>query len=434
MARRARTRTRSRVSAGAARQRGARGDRPNPRRPSGRRRRRRHRVGKDHAAAEDLPRPRAGIHRAHSAAADRRALGRRAHRRGAPGAGRRVRGLPGAVHGRRVRGHGDHADDRRRPAQRDPPRSSAAPVRHDHHRRGARTFAERGLPSRISETNPAAAARSEGDRDVGDDRPGRVRAPLRGRCRESRARDRRARARVPGRGAVPAAVRNGSRCRRGGCDRRRAAGAGGGGPGGRAGVPAGRSGDPGCSGRGAHGLPARDRHRGARVVRPPHRSRTAPGVRTEGRGCPPPDRAGNQCGRDEPDGSWHPSRHRHRDRARFTVQRPLEGAAPADRAGVAGVGAAARGSRGSDRTRHRDPALRAGGSGTPARVHRSGGAAHQSRLRRSAAARARLGRHRSLPVPDPSRLAGSGGRSGSAGGTRRGCQRPRRADSDRDRP
>jgi hypothetical protein len=60
---------------------------------------------------------------------------------------RRRRRLQGALHRPGLRGHQDRARHRRHPAQRDPPRPAAAPLRHDHRRRGARAIAEHRLPA-----------------------------------------------------------------------------------------------------------------------------------------------------------------------------------------------------------------------------------------------------------------------------------------------
>ena len=95
------------------------------------------------------------------------------------------------------------ADDRRHPARRNADRSAARRLRHDHHRRSARAQPEHRFPARLSEANPAAAARSEADRDLGDDRRRPLRAPFRQR-RQAGAGDRSERAPVSGRGALPA--------------------------------------------------------------------------------------------------------------------------------------------------------------------------------------------------------------------------------------
>ena len=145
----ARARTRHLVPAGAARQRRAGRDRARDPRPPGRHRRRRDRLGQDDAAAEDLPRARPHPHRAHPAAPHRRAHDRRAHRRRARGAARHDGRLQGALHRQGAGRHARRAHDRRHPAQRDPPRPAAAPLRHDHRRRGPRALAQRRLPDRL---------------------------------------------------------------------------------------------------------------------------------------------------------------------------------------------------------------------------------------------------------------------------------------------
>ena len=70
-----------------------------------------------------------------------------------------------------ARGHARAADDRRPAAGRDPARPAAAPLRHDHRRRGARAQPQHRLPARLPQADPAAAARPEGDHHLGDDRP-----------------------------------------------------------------------------------------------------------------------------------------------------------------------------------------------------------------------------------------------------------------------
>ena len=122
----------------------------------------RDRLGKDHAAAQDLPRGRPRRrrrHRPHAAAAHRRARGRGAHRRGAQGAARRAGGLQAALPGSQPARRSHQADDRRHPAGRDAGRPLPRPLRHDHRRRGARAFAEHRLPARLPEVAAAAPAR-----------------------------------------------------------------------------------------------------------------------------------------------------------------------------------------------------------------------------------------------------------------------------------
>ena len=55
------------------------------------------------------------------------------------------------------RGHARAADDRRPAARRDPARPAAAPLRHDHHRRGARAQPQHRLPARLPRAAPARA-------------------------------------------------------------------------------------------------------------------------------------------------------------------------------------------------------------------------------------------------------------------------------------
>ena len=71
------------------------------------------------------------------------------------------------------------ADDRRHPAGRDPERPAAAPVRHDHHRRGARAQPQHRLPARLPQAAAAPPARPQGDHHLGDHRPGALRPALR---------------------------------------------------------------------------------------------------------------------------------------------------------------------------------------------------------------------------------------------------------------
>ena len=97
----------------------------------------------------------------------------------AAGRGGRLRG---ALHRPLARGHAAAADDRRPAAGRDPERPAAAPLRHDHHRRGARAQPQHRLPARLPEADPARAAGPEGDHHLGDDRPGALRGALRRRA------------------------------------------------------------------------------------------------------------------------------------------------------------------------------------------------------------------------------------------------------------
>ena len=77
-----------------------------------------------------------------------------------------------------------------------------APVRHAHHRRGARAQPQHRFPARLPEAAAAAAARPEADRHLGNHRR---RALLAG-ISAGRAGDRGVRAPVSGRGALPAAA------------------------------------------------------------------------------------------------------------------------------------------------------------------------------------------------------------------------------------
>ncbi len=274
----ARARTRHLVSAGAARQRRARRDRARDPRPPGRDRRRGDRLGQDDAAAEDLPRTRAHPHRAHAAATDRGPHDRRAHRRRARGAARHDGRLQGALHRQGAGRHPRRAHDRRHPAQRDPPRPAAAPLRHDHRRRGPRAVAQRRLPDRVPDADPPEAPRSAGDRHQRDDRSRELREALRGCRRHTRADHRGLGAHVSGRDPLSRARRR--RGRRGRRHHRRPARTRSRGSGRCAGVPAGRGGDPrrdGCRAR--HVREGCRSHRGAPPLRPPQRSRAAPGLR-----------------------------------------------------------------------------------------------------------------------------------------------------------
>ena len=159
--------------------------------PPGRRHRRRDRLGQDHPAAEDLPgaRPRHARHdRPHPAAPDRRPHGRRADRRGARRRARRARSATrsGSPTGPASDTAGQ-ADDRRHPAGRDPARPDAAPVRHDHHRRGARAQPEHRLPARLPQAAAAPPARPQADHHLGHHRPAAVRPALRRRAGASRS-------------------------------------------------------------------------------------------------------------------------------------------------------------------------------------------------------------------------------------------------------
>ena len=195
---------RDHLSARAAGQPAARRHRRRDPRPPGGRAGRRDRLRQDHPAAEDLPRarPRHGQDdRPHPAAPDRGPVGGRADRRRARHRARRPGRLPGAVHRPDVEAQPGQADDRRHPARRAAARPRPAPLRHDHHRRGARAVAQHRLPARLPQAAAAAAARPQGHHHQRDDRRGAVRRALR------RAGGRGVGAHVPGRGALPTAGR-----------------------------------------------------------------------------------------------------------------------------------------------------------------------------------------------------------------------------------
>ena len=176
--------SRDHLPAGAARQRSAGRDRARHPRPPGRDRRRRDRLGQDHAAAEDLPRARPRVaSRTPSRAASPRARSPSASPRSCRcRARRRLVGYKVRFTDKVQRRHPHQAHDRRHPAQRDPPRPRAAPLRHDHHRRGARALPQRRLPARLPEAAAAPTPRPQGHRHERDDRPRELREALRG-CR-----------------------------------------------------------------------------------------------------------------------------------------------------------------------------------------------------------------------------------------------------------
>ena len=181
------------VSAGAAGQPASRRHRRRDPRPPGRDRGRRDRVGEDHPAAEDLPGARSRSarqgrrdDRAHPAAADRGAVGGRADRRGARHRAGRPGRLPGAVHRPHLPGQPGQGDDRRHPARRAPARPAAAPLRHDHHRRGARAQPQHRLPARLPQAAAAEAPGPQADHHLRDHRRRAVRQALR-RARSSRS-------------------------------------------------------------------------------------------------------------------------------------------------------------------------------------------------------------------------------------------------------
>ena len=175
-------------------------------RAPGRHRLRRNRLGQDHAAAEDLPGAgprREGPDRPHAAAPHRRVVRRQAHRRrnwarrwarsSATRCASRTRCQPGASV--KLMTDGILLAE----TQTDPLLQG---LRHDHHRRGARAQPEHRLPARLPEADPAAPARPEGDRHLGDDRRRALRAPLR-HAGQAGAGDRSVGPPVPGRGALP---------------------------------------------------------------------------------------------------------------------------------------------------------------------------------------------------------------------------------------
>ena len=110
-------------------------------------------------------------HRPHAAAAHRRALGRRAHRRGAEGRPRR----PGRLQGALPRpGRQPHTAIKLMTdgillaeTQGDP---QLRALRHDHPRRGARAQPEHRFPARLPQEAAAEAGRPEGDHHLRHDR------------------------------------------------------------------------------------------------------------------------------------------------------------------------------------------------------------------------------------------------------------------------
>ena len=241
-------------------------------------------------------------------------------------------------------GHADQADDRRHPAGRDPARPAAAPLRHDHHRRGARAQPQHRLPARLPQAAAAHAARTS-----------RSSSPRRRSTRSASPRISatarpivEVRPHLSGRDPLPAAAPTGRRPTRtaeaagdqiAGASRDALEEIAREGPRRRAGVPAAAS---------------------ARSATPPTRCADAPRATPRScrctRGCRPPtrtacstphagrrDRAGDQRRRDLADGAGHPLRGRPRHRAHQALQPAHEGAAAADRGDLAGVGAASEG-------------------------------------------------------------------------------------------
>ena len=92
-----------------------------------------------------------------------------------------ARRLPGPLHRPLQQRHAGQGDDRRHPAGRDAARPRPAPLRHDHHRRGARAQPQHRLPARLPQAAAAAPARPQADHHLGDDRPRAVRRALRRR-------------------------------------------------------------------------------------------------------------------------------------------------------------------------------------------------------------------------------------------------------------
>ena len=260
------------LSRGAAGQRPARGDRRGDPRPPGRDRRRRDRVGQDHADPEDLPRARARrprTDRPHPAAPDRRAHRGRAHqRRARRRAGRRGR-LPGPLHRPRGPHHPGQADDRRHPARRAAPRPGPdaydTVIIDEAHERSLNIdfilgYLKQLLPRRPDLKVVITSATIDPQRFAAHfaDASGRPRADRGG-----------LRAHLPGRGALPTAGRGalrrrGRRAGRARPDRgggRRLPGAGRRGARGRPGLPPRRAGDPRHRRRAGRGDLARRRLR-----------------------------------------------------------------------------------------------------------------------------------------------------------------------------
>ena len=407
-------------------------------RPPGGHRRRRDRVGEDHAAAQDLSRARSRgrprrwgeADRAHPATPDRGPLGGGADRRGARHRARRRRRLPGPLHRPDVEGEPGQADDRRHPARRAPARPRPPQVRHAHHRRGPRAQPQHRLPPRLPQAPAPAPARPQGRHHQRDDRRQPLRRPLRRTCGRGVGSD------VPGRGPLPPApgAPGGRRGGRAGParpdrgDRRRRARAVGRRPRRRARLPPRRARDPGHRRRLRRAArfeggwePPRDRP----ALLPPQRRRPAQGLLqppVDG----PPRRPRHQRRRDLADRPRHRVRRRRGRRADQPLLGTHQGAAAADRADQPGLGQPAFRSLRSRVRRHRDPALLRGGLRGATGVHRPGDPAHQPRQRHPADGLAAPRRHRPLPVRRAARPPQHQGRHRPAGGARR--------DHDRDRP
>ena len=185
--------------------------------------------------------------------------------------------------------HAGQADDRRRPAGRDRARPAAAPVRHDHPRRGPRAEPQHRLPAGLPRPAAAAASRPEAGHHLGDDRRRAGGGPL-----QRRAGRRGQRAHLSGRGALPPGGRPGRRGRRprprpghrGPRRRRRARRRG---AGRHPGVPRRRAGDPRHPGRAGRAGAAVHRDRPALLAgcRPPTSTRSSPRT-PDGGSCWPP--------------------------------------------------------------------------------------------------------------------------------------------------
>ncbi len=352
------------------------------RRAPGGRRRRRDRVGQDHAAAEDLPRARPRHprhHRAHPAAPARRPHRRPAHRRRTGHAARRRRRLHRPVHRPGQRPHAGQADDRRHPARRDPARPPAAALRHPDPRRGARAQPQHRLPARLSARAAAAPARPQGDRHVGDHRARTVRRALR-RCApivevsgrtypvEIRYRPLEVAVAAMRTTTIPTTPTTRSSAPRCATRPRRSSTPS---PSWRTNRPAtcwcscpasARSATPQkhCAGAASN----------TEVLPLYARLPTAEQQKVFAAAHRPPGRARHQRRRDVADRAGHPLRRRPRHRADLAVQPPDEGAAAADRADLAGLGRAAGGPLGPRRARRVHPAvlrgrLRRRGRATP---------------------------------------------------------------------
>ena len=240
----------------------------------------------------------------------------------------------------------------------------AAPLRHDHHRRGARAQPQHRLPPRLPQAAAAAPARPQGDHHLGDDRPRALRRALRRRRRQRRRRSSRSPA-APTRSRSatgplvdPDRPEDDERDQVTG-DRARPSRSCG--PSGAAAATSSSS-SP-ASARSAT-PPTRStaltlpQHRGAAALRAAVRRRAAPGLRAAHR---PADRAGHQRRRDLADRAGHPLRRRRRHRAHLPLQPAHQGAAAADRADLPGQRQPAGRPVRPRRRRHLHPALLRGG-------------------------------------------------------------------------